>query len=525
MDRDPSPLLAYSHGAGRTPLLGRTIGDDLRAHRRTPWRPRCSRRLLAELSRHLPRTVGPDHARPPAACSPSASRPATASASGRTNRYEWVVVQYATARVGAILVNINPAYQAAELEYALRQSGVSVLFHGQRLSQTLLRPHARRRPAAAAPPCSTSCRFDERLGRLARLRATGCRGRTGPPRGGAAVRRSDQHPVHLRHDRLSQGGHAHPSQHPQQRLLRRRGPRASRSRTASASRCLFIIVSGWFWATWPAPPTAPAWWSRANVSGRRPCCEAVQAERCTALYGVPTMFRAVLEDPSFADTDCSSLRTGIMAGSPCPVELMHDVTTKLHMPEVAIGYGMTETSPMSTMSATGRLAGTARQRRLAVWLPHIEICIRDPGTGAVSPRGEAGELCTRGYSVMRGYWDDEAATRAAIDAAGWMHSGDLAMMDAERLRPHRRPAQGHDHPRRREHLPARDRGRAAPASGGERGAGDRRAQPQVRRGGHGLGAAGAGRIGHARTNWSAIAGNGWRRSSGRATGALWRRSR
>jgi fatty-acyl-CoA synthase len=157
---------------------------------------------------------------------------------------------------------------------------------------------------------------------------------------------------------------------------------------------------------------------------------AVAAERCTALHGVPTMFRALLEDPTFADTDCSSLRTGIMAGSPCPVELMKEVAGRLHMPEVVIGYGMTETSPISTLSDRR----DPIERRVATVgrvLPHLEVCVRDPATGAVLPRGVAGELCTRGYSVMRGYWNDDEATRAAIDAAGWMHSGDLAVMDAD----------------------------------------------------------------------------------------------
>src|SRR5262249_30473403 len=141
-------------------------------------------------------------------------------------------------------------------------------------------------------------------------------------------------------------------------------------------------------------------------------------------------FRAVLDDPAFGGTDCSSLRTGIMAGAPCPIELMRQVVDRLHMPEVAICYGMTETSPVSTMSARDdpleRRVGTVGRV-----LPHLEISVRDPVTGAVLPRGKPGELCTRGHTVMRCYWRDEAATRAAIDRAGWMHSGDLAVLDEE----------------------------------------------------------------------------------------------
>src|SRR3954451_702644 len=156
--------------------------------------------------------------------------------------------------------------------------------------------------------------------------------------------------------------------------------------------------------------------------------EAIQAERCTSLYGVPTMFRALLEDPAFARTDCSSLRTGIMAGAPCPVELMKEVVTRLHMPEVAIGYGMTETSPISTLTARD----DPLDRRVSTVgrvLPHVEVCVQDPATRAFLPRGTPGEFCTRGYSVMCGYWRDDKATHAAIDSAGWMHSGDLAVLD------------------------------------------------------------------------------------------------
>jgi fatty-acyl-CoA synthase len=161
-----------------------------------------------------------------------------------------------------------------------------------------------------------------------------------------------------------------------------------------------------------------------------PTLAAIQTERCTSLYGVPTMFRAVLDEPSFPTTDVSSLRTGIMAGAPCPVELMRQVVAKLHMPEVAIGYGMTETSPLSTLSARDdpldKRVGTVGRAQ-----PHVEISIRDRDTGRIVPRGTPGEFCTRGYSVMRGYWRDEAATRSSIDEAGWMHSGDLAVMEPD----------------------------------------------------------------------------------------------
>jgi fatty-acyl-CoA synthase len=158
--------------------------------------------------------------------------------------------------------------------------------------------------------------------------------------------------------------------------------------------------------------------------------EAIQAEHCTALYGVPTMFIAELDHPRFGEFDLTSLRTGIMAGSPCPVETMRQVRERMHMTEVTIGYGMTETSPISTQTAPDdpveKRVGTVGRVH-----PHVEVKIVDPATGRIVNRGEKGELCTRGYSVMPGYWDDAEATAKAIDTAGWMHTGDLATMDAE----------------------------------------------------------------------------------------------
>jgi fatty-acyl-CoA synthase len=155
---------------------------------------------------------------------------------------------------------------------------------------------------------------------------------------------------------------------------------------------------------------------------------AVAQERCTSLYGVPTMFIAMLADPSFAEHDLGSLRTGIMAGSPCPIEVMKQVIDTMHMSEVSICYGMTETSPVSTQTRTDdplelRVGSVGRVG------PHVEVKVVDPETGLVVERGATGELCTRGYSVMLGYWGEPEKTGEAIDAAGWMHTGDLATMD------------------------------------------------------------------------------------------------
>jgi fatty-acyl-CoA synthase len=156
----------------------------------------------------------------------------------------------------------------------------------------------------------------------------------------------------------------------------------------------------------------------------------VEEERCTSMYGVPTMFIAQLEHPRIGDFDLSSLRTGIMAGAPCPVEVMTKVRTQMHMDEVTIGCGMTETAPLSTQTAVDDDADK-RVTTVGRVHPHVEVKIVDPATGETVPRGTPGEQCTRGYSVMLGYYDDERATREAIDDDGWMHSGDLATMDDE----------------------------------------------------------------------------------------------
>ncbi len=158
--------------------------------------------------------------------------------------------------------------------------------------------------------------------------------------------------------------------------------------------------------------------------------QTVQDEKCTGLHGVPTMFIAELDHPRFAEFDLGSLRTGIMAGSPCPTEVMKRVVEQMNLREITIAYGMTETSPVSCQSSTD----TPLDKRVSTVgqvQPHLEIKIVDPETGAVVPRGQRGEFCTKGYSVMHGYWGDEAKTREAIDADGWMHTGDLATMDAE----------------------------------------------------------------------------------------------
>ena len=180
---------------------------------------------------------------------------------------------------------------------------------------------------------------------------------------------------------------------------------------------------------------------------------AVSEEKCTALYGVPTMFIAELDLPGFREYDLSSLRTGIMAGSSCPIEVMKRVVAEMNMSEITIAYGMTETSPVSFQSSTD----DPLERRVSTVgriHPHVQVKITDPEGRTVSV-GETGELCTRGYNVMSGYWDDPDRTREAIDAAGWMHTGDLATIDRGRLLQYRRAREGHGDPRGGEYLPAR----------------------------------------------------------------------
>ena len=315
--------------------------------------------------------------------------------------------------------------------------------------------------------------------------------RAGRARGGPGLRRPDQHPVHQRDHRVPQGRHAVAPQHPQQRLLHRRAAAGTPSRTGSASRCPSTTASGWCWATWPAPRTAPASSSRRPGSTRPPRLRAVQAERCTALYGVPTMFIAELGLADFAGYDLSSLRTGIMAGSPCPVEVMKRVVSEMHMTEVTICYGMTETSPVSTQTS----ADDDMERRVSTVgrvHPHLEVKITDPETGLVVPRGDARRavhprLLGHARLLGRAGQDRGGDRRGPVDAHRRPgHHG------RGRLRQHRGPDQGHDHPRRRERLPARGRGVPVHPPGRGRRPGDRGAGRQVRRGAVRLGAAAPG---------------------------------
>ena len=344
------------------------------------------------------------------------------------NRFEWVVVQYATAAIGAILVNINPAYRTSELEYALNQSGVSFFILAAGFRQADYRamlgavrgrcPKLREalvledgwdaliRDAAKVGEAEmraveASLQFDDPIN----IQYTS--GTTGFPKGAT-----------LTHHNILNNGY----------FIGETLKYSEKDRVCIPVpfyHCFGMVLGNLACTTHGATMVIPAEGFEPVVT-----MQTVEKERCTSLYGVPTMFIAELEHPQFRDFDYSTLRTGIMAGSPCPVEVMKKVQTAMHMPEMTIAYGMTETSPVSTQCTTDdpferRVSTVGRVH------PHVEIKIVDPATGEVVPRGTAGELCSRGYMVMLGYWNNEEATRAAIDAARWMHTGDLATMDAE----------------------------------------------------------------------------------------------
>jgi fatty-acyl-CoA synthase len=416
---------SYAHGTSLTPLLGQTIGDNLRD---TLERYSDSEALVVSSQNYRATYRQLWDATTEAARGLLVLGVAAGERVGiwATNCHEWVVIQYATARIGAILVNVNPAYLENELEYVLQQSGVRVLLHGRGFRQSLydlmldtVRPRCPE--LCHVIPLDTGWRGLLRSGQsvsVAELERREARlhcddpiniqytsGTTGSPKGAT-----------LTHHNILNNGYFIG-------LALGYGPRDRVCIPVPLYHCFGMVLGNLACTATGACMVYPSECFNAAA-----VLQSIQAERCTSLYGVPTMFRAVLEHPDFAHTDCSSLRTGIMAGAPCPIELMKQVVDQLHMPQVAIGYGMTETSPISTLSALDdpldrRVSTVGRVQ------PHLEICVRDPATGRIVPRGTSAELCTRGYSVMRGYWNDEAATAAAIDAAGWMHSGDLAVME------------------------------------------------------------------------------------------------
>ena len=363
------------------------------------------------------------------------------------NCAEWVLTQLATARAGLILVNVNPAYRRAELAYALDKVGCRALVMAPALKTSdylaivndLLPELASSTPGTLQAAALPQLRWVIRLGAertpgllnfdaLAGLATSASRAQlaaTGP-----TLRASD--PINIQ---FTSGTTGHPkgATLTHRNILNNGFFVGEAIRLTEADRlcipvplyhCFGMVMGNLGCLTHGATMVYPA-----EAFDPLAVLQAVQAERCTALYGVPTMFIAELDHPRFAEFDLSTLRTGIMAGSPCPVEVMKRVQAQMHLTEVTIAYGMTETSPVSTQSAVDdpldrRVSTVGRVQ------PHLEIQIVG-ADGRPVPRGETGELCTRGYSVMRGYWSDEAKTREAVDEQGWMHTGDLATMDAQ----------------------------------------------------------------------------------------------
>jgi len=418
---------SYAHGTSLTPLLGETIGENLR---RTVERhgDRDALVVRSQGYRATYRALWDQTTEAALGLIALGVQKGDRVGIWAPNRFEWVVVQHATARIGAILVNINPAYKTSELEYALRQSGVSVLllaksFRGADYTAMLadVRPRVPGVrtalvldddwPALLAAGAGVAPRMlEEREASLAfddPINIQYTSGTTGFPKGAT-----------LSHHNILNNAYfvgALLNYTPDDRICV----------PVPFYHCFGMVMGNLAAASHGACVVVPS-----EAFEPLAVLEALQAERCTSVYGVPTMFIAEMDHPRFAEFDLRSLRTGIMAGSPCPVEVMKAVQKRMHMGEVTICYGMTETSPVSTQSALddplAKRVGTVGRVH-----PHVEVKIVDPATGQVVPRHAAGEFCTRGYSVMLGYWENEAATRDAIDAAGWMHTGDLATMDEE----------------------------------------------------------------------------------------------
>ncbi len=346
------------------------------------------------------------------------------------NCAEWVLLQYATAKAGVILVNINPAYRSHELSYALRQSGVRLLVSAESFKTSNYRAMADEvrggLPGLQRVIYLGSADWDE-LFVVGRMPIAG----GGDQLAERQAMLSFDDPINIQYTSGTTGfpKGATLSHH---NILNNGYFIGEGCRYTEQDRvcipvpfyhCFGMVLGNLACTTHGAAIVIPAAGFDAAATLR-----AVAAERCTSLYGVPTMFIAEFALPDFASYDLSSLRTGIMAGSPCPVEVMKRVVSEMHMSEVTICYGMTETSPVSAQTR----ADDDMERRVSTVgrvHPYVEVKIVDPETGLTVPRGATGEMCTRGYSVMLGYWDDPEQTTQAIDRARWMHTGDLAVLD------------------------------------------------------------------------------------------------
>ncbi len=441
------PLPSYSSGTSETPLLGVTIGEMLDKtatqypetealvclHQNIRWTYKEFVEKVNEAARAFI-SIGVKRGDRIGIWAP--------------NRYEWTVTQFATAKIGAILVNINPAYGMYELEYAMNLAGISILVTADSFKASNYREILYQ----LAPELKGGTPGKLKIQRLPDLLAV-INMDTNPHQGmwtwsefvqfGGTVAQADldklqselqfDDPINIQ---FTSGTTGNPkgATLTHHNILNNGFFVAESQRLTEKDRlvipvplyhCFGMVMGNLGCITHGATMIYPG-------EGFDPVSvlQAVHQEKATALYGVPTMFIAQLAEPKFADYDLSSLRTGIMAGSICPAEVMKKVNDKMHMKEVQIAYGMTETSPVSTQ--TSSLDPFEKQvTTVGRTQPHLETKIVDPTNGNIVPRGEVGELCTRGYSVMLKYWNDKEKTAEAIDQAGWMHTGDLATMDED----------------------------------------------------------------------------------------------
>ena len=423
-----SPQPAYASGTSTLPLLGDTIGANLErtvatsGDREALVECATGRRwTYAELNADVDRVA----------------RGLLGLGIGTGDRVgiwapncaEWTLVQYATAKIGALLVNVNPAYRTSELSYALQQSGTRLLVSAKAFKtsdyEAMVREVRGQCPALERVVVTGGDDWDALLAAgeglpddavAERMTALSCddpiniqytSGTTGYPKGATLSHHNILNNGYFTTERIGFSD--------QDRLCI----------PVPFYHCFGMVMGNLGCTTHGACMVIPA-------PGFDPATtlQAVQDERCTALYGVPTMFIAEQSLPAFDSYDLSSLRTGLMAGSPCPVEVMKRCVQDMHMDQVGIAYGMTETSPVSTQTLMDddldRRTSTVGQVH-----PHLEVKLVDPVSGLTVPRGEPGELCTRGYSVMLAYWEDEERTAEVIDQARWMHTGDLAVMRAD----------------------------------------------------------------------------------------------
>jgi fatty-acyl-CoA synthase len=438
--------LSYEHGTSTATLIGETIGCSFdRSVARWGDRPAliaCQRDI-----RWNYRDLGAKVDALAAGLIALGLKPGERIGIWSPNNAEWVVTQFAAAKAGLILVTINPAYRLAELEYALNKVGCCALVTATAFKTgdyvemiSTLAPELRHLSRGhLQAPTLPSLRMVIQIGKEtapgmvpfehlysigshvdhARLAQLGdglqfdepiniqfTSGTTGLPKGATLTH----------HNILNNGYFLGEAMHytEQDKVCI----------PVPLYHCFGMVIGNLACITHGAAMVLPG-------EGFDPLTtlQAVAAERCTSLYGVPTMFISELDHPEFAKFDLSSLRTGMMAGAPCPIEVMRRCIRDMHLTEMTIGYGMTETSPVSTQTAPD---DTLERRVSTVGRahPHVEIKIID-GEGRIVPRGTPGEFCTRGYSVMLGYWDDPERTKEAIDAAGWMHTGDLATMDGD----------------------------------------------------------------------------------------------